>query len=106
MGKTLEETRMNFLQILNITHPTCSFTITNPDDYSTIVWDSENTYPLPDEDYLVEWGLRITSDYAIYRKKAYPDIGDQLDALWKGGSAAEDMKAQVQTVKDTYPKPE
>lgn len=42
--------------------------------------------------------------YIDRRRKAYPSIGDQLDALWKGGQAAEDMKKKVQKVKATHPK--
>ncbi len=40
------------------------------------------------------------------RKQEYPSIGDQLDALWKGGDAAAEMLAAVQAVKAKYPKPE
>jgi hypothetical protein len=39
------------------------------------------------------------------RQVAYPSIGDQLDALWKGGDAAAEMLAKVQAVKAKYPKP-
>lgn len=53
------------------------------------------------------------SDYREKRRKAYPDIGDQLDAMWKMLSAvnpktpeAEAMLAEVQAVKAKYPKPE
>lgn len=42
----------------------------------------------------------------ILRSVEYPSIGDQLDALWKGGEAAEEMLAKVQAVKSKYPKPE
>ena len=38
------------------------------------------------------------------RKDAYPDIGDQLDAMWKGGAEADAMKALVNKVKSDYPK--
>ena len=33
-----------------------------------------------------------------------PPIGDQLDALWKGGAAAEEMLAQIHAVKARHPK--
>ena len=36
--------------------------------------------------------------------RQYPPIGDQLDALWKGGAAAEEMLTQIQAVKARYPK--
>jgi hypothetical protein len=42
--------------------------------------------------------------YIIKRQREYPPIGDQLDALWKGGEAATEMLAKVQAVKNKYPK--
>jgi hypothetical protein len=50
--------------------------------------------PLPEETYIEK------------RKREYPPIGDQLDALWKGGEAAAEMLSKVQAVKAKYPKPE
>lgn len=48
----------------------------------------------------------INSQYRLLRAPEYPSIGDQLDALWKGGEAATAMLAQIQAVKAKYPKPE
>jgi hypothetical protein len=42
--------------------------------------------------------------YIAKRQSEYPTIGDQLDALWKGGDAATEMLAKVQAVKTKYPK--
>jgi vacuolar-type H+-ATPase subunit B/Vma2 len=42
--------------------------------------------------------------YIAKRAQEYPSIGDQLDALWKGGAEAEAMLAKVQAVKAKYPK--
>jgi hypothetical protein len=42
--------------------------------------------------------------YKSKRQSEYPPIGDQLDALWKGGDAATEMLAKVQAVKTKYPK--
>ena len=42
--------------------------------------------------------------YIANRAAEYPPIGDQLDALWKGGAEAEAMLAKVQAVKAKYPK--
>jgi len=42
--------------------------------------------------------------YIAKRAAEYPPIGDQLDALWKGGDAAAEMLAKVQAVKNKYPK--
>jgi hypothetical protein len=46
------------------------------------------------------------TEYRRHRAMEYPPIGDQLDALWKGGDAAAAMLAKVQAVKTKYPKPE
>ena len=42
--------------------------------------------------------------YSYARKAEYPPIGDQLDALWKGGEAAAEMLAKIQEIKNKYPK--
>ena len=42
--------------------------------------------------------------YIDLRVAEYPPIGDQLDALWKGGDAAAEMLVIVQAVKNKYPK--
>jgi hypothetical protein len=42
--------------------------------------------------------------YTELRQKAYPPIGDQLDALWKGGQSQADMKLIIDGVKATHPK--
>ena len=44
--------------------------------------------------------------YKRQRVTEYPPIGDQLDAVWKGGDAAAEMLATVMAVKAKYPKPE
>ena len=43
--------------------------------------------------------------YRELRAKAYPPMGDQLDALWKGGQDMAAMKAAIDKVKSDYPKP-
>lgn len=45
-------------------------------------------------------------DYYAKRRDAYPALGEQLDALWKGGQEAADMLTKIQAVKAKYPKPE
>lgn len=46
------------------------------------------------------------TQYRINREREYPPIGDQLDALWKGGDAATEMLQKIQAVKEKYPKPQ
>lgn len=49
--------------------------------------------------------LKVKQNYAELRRKEYPAIGDQLDALWKGGEALEAMRQQIVAVKEKYKKP-
>jgi len=43
--------------------------------------------------------------YAEQRKKEYPPIGDQLDALFHAGVFPQEMADKIQAVKDAHPKP-
>jgi hypothetical protein len=43
------------------------------------------------------------NEYQRKRKLEYPDIGDQLDALFHAGVFPTDMAAKIQAVKDKYP---
>ena len=76
---------------------------------------SEGNIPFTAEEE-AEWDARESTiateivelaktQYQRDRAKEYPPIGDQLDALWKGGEASTTMLAQVQAVKAKYPKP-
>lgn len=49
--------------------------------------------------------LLLAEDWYELRADEYPSIKDQLDAMWKGGAAADEMAARVQAVKDKYPAP-
>ena len=44
--------------------------------------------------------------YKDDRKRAYPEIGDQLDDLFKQGAFSKDMSDKLQQVKTDHPKPE
>lgn len=50
-------------------------------------------------------GAEAKVAYRELRAKAYPPMGDQLDALWKGGAEQAAMKAVIDKVKSDYPKP-
>ena len=43
--------------------------------------------------------------YKEKRKFAYPEIGDQLDDLFRQGAFSEEMTAKLQQVKTDHPKP-
>ena len=47
----------------------------------------------------------IANRYKYLRKNAYPDIGDQLDDLYKKGAFSDEMAAKIKKAKDDNPKP-
>ena len=47
---------------------------------------------------------RLATEYQRQRAAEYPPVGDQLDALFHAGAFPEEMAAQLQAVKDKYPK--
>lgn len=74
--------------------------------HSSMVW-----VDCPDECRALDWTYADGEftppkpvSYVALRLMEYPPIGDQLDALWKGGDAAAEMLAKIQAVKDKYPK--
>lgn len=91
----------------------CEPTINHKSHY--VVGDSFVEFPQKPSEFhewnwqSLEWvendGLVATA-YIHKRKVAYPPIGDQLDALWKGGDALTQMQGQILAVKAAYPKPQ
>ena len=84
--------------------PKAEFTIRGDD----LIWlDTNQTKPTDSE-----ISTEITRLQAEYNAKAYqrnrqpeyPDIGDQLDDLFKAGAFSTEMAAKIQAVKDKYPK--
>jgi len=67
-----------------------------------IAYDADNN--IVEYDKAAVDALLASKEYITKRAAEYPTIGDQLDALWKGGDAAAEMLAKVQAVKNKYPK--
>lgn len=61
--------------------------------------------PSPFCDWDGEAWIESPMGYRARRAEAYPPIGDQLDAIWKGGAEAEAMLLQILAVKAAFPKP-
>ena len=80
----------------------------NGNDYKNLEWlDSVQIKPSKidvDSEILRLQTAYDLAEYQRLRAPEYPPIGDQLDALWKGGEAAEAMLQQIQAVKSKYPK--
>jgi hypothetical protein len=97
---------MNITEALSSLCPNAKW-VTND---GVIDWQSPDIVQPTDAEIQAEIA-RLQADhdakqYQRDRAAAYPSIGDQLDALWKGGDAAQAMLEQVMAVKTRYPKPE
>jgi len=69
--------------------------------FENLVWhDKIQKKPTAEE---VEQAWK-SMQYKRNRVKEYPSIGDQLDAIWKGGKDMEEMKAKIDAVKSKFPK--
>ena len=90
---------------LNTLRPNAKYNLIGH-EYAGLDWmDAEQTKPTEAE--INAEVLRLQADYDLklyQRLRKYPPIGDQLDALWKGGAAAEEMRATVMAVKTKHPK--
>lgn len=89
--------------------PGASFSIA-ASGYSSLDW-TDNNIEKPTEDkfndaLLLAKTLLDSEKYQVLRLQEYPAIGDQLDALFHAGVFPPEMAAQIQAVKDKYPKPE
>ena len=80
--------------------------------YDSLVWgepdDSDMPKPTREEFEAKRVELqnaRDNSQYARDRAEQYPDIGDQLDDLFRAGAFSDEMAAKIQAVKDANPKP-
>jgi len=83
----------------------------NGDDYEGLIWFDENELPPPSEDEISQKIEELKAEYELtqyqrQRVPEYPSITDQLDALFHAGVFPPEMAAQIQAIKDKYPKTE
>lgn len=103
---------MNIAQAIAYLYPSAS----PLDDFRIAVENGEQrieywglSTPIPtDEELQVAWeayqAQMAATAYKAKRAAEYPGIGEQLDALFKAGLMPKDIAAQIQAVKDKYPK--
>jgi hypothetical protein len=94
-------------QALKNLSPDGRWTIYN-DEVTSIEWLSTEISKPTDAEIEAEVArLQAEYDsqqYARDRAAEYPAIGDQLDALFHAGVFPAEMAAQIQAIKDKYPK--
>tara|TARA_R100001082_G_scaffold100793_1_gene70063 strand:- start:558 stop:857 length:300 start_codon:yes stop_codon:yes gene_type:complete len=85
--------------------PGAECTIRGTGSDEVITWlDSKQTQPTTSEINAEITRLQALEDYQKPRREQYPDIGDQLDDLYKQGAFSADMAAKLKKVKDDNPK--
>ena len=99
---------MNIVNALFSLRPGAQWAV-NGNTYDGIQWLSPDI-PKPSEDEIAQEIERLKAEherteYQRQRKPEYPSIGDQLDALFHAGVFPPEMAAQIQAIKDKYPKP-
>ena len=95
----------NYKQILDWKYSGCNFTISDPLDYSTLVWNDSSEKPSQETLETKIELIKVSELNSVRQTRAneYPSIQDQLDILYHGGYDA--WKAVIQAIKDKYPKP-
>ena len=91
---------------INSLTPGAECTIVGTGSDEVITWlDSKQTQPTTSEINAEITRLQALENYQKPRREQYPDIGDQLDDLYKQGAFSADMTAKIKKVKDDNPKP-
>ena len=98
----------SIVDALNRLRPNAQWTFAGDFTYACLEWqDGSSTKPTEAEvvaAIAVVDTEYVRNEYQRLRAPEYPPVGDQLDALWKGGDAAAEMLTRVQAVKAKYPK--
>ncbi len=90
----------NLAKALTRLAPTAQYVIRGEE----IEWHSTDVQQPTAEQIQAELAAMDAEKYREERAAEYPPIGDQLDALFHAGVFPADMAAQIQAVKDKYPK--
>ena len=88
--------------------PKGKFIWTDTSKWSGLNW-IDSSVPKPTEAEVDAEVIRLTNlekanEYKDKRRAEYPDIGDQLDDLYRKGAFSDEMAAEIKKVKDKHPK--
>jgi hypothetical protein len=103
---------MNYKLILQRKYPTADWSMANPQDYDTLVWN-ETQWPKPSKEWFEQKQAKFiegeNNAAILNRKEAYPQVVDQLDMLWHGMNDDESKRIEpfysaIKAIKDQFPK--
>jgi uncharacterized protein (DUF2225 family) len=97
---------MNITKALKELCPNCSFSVID-EDYNKIIWNNNNSLPLPTKEVVEAKALEITNRDAHIskRNRAYPSIQEQLDLqYWDKINNTDTWEQAINAVKAKYPK--
>jgi hypothetical protein len=102
----VDQMMYNYKEILDWKYASSDYTITDAFDYDTLVWNDSTEKPSREflENKIDVIKASQTNVVRVNRAGEYPSIGDQLDALFHAGVFPPEMAAQIQAIKDKYPK--
>ena len=94
------------LNYLNKKPDTLGLSQSNP-PHTITLWEGGDKQPT-DAEINKGWtdykAAQAAIAYKAKRKSQYPEIGDQLDDLYKKGAFSDDMAAKIKKLKDDNPK--
>jgi hypothetical protein len=103
---------MNNIELSNAIHslaPIARFRIEGEQIWANVEWLDDTPPDLSQAQVQAELerlqAQELANQHQSIRRKEYPSIGDQLDALFHAGVFPAEMAAKIQAVKDKYPKP-
>lgn len=96
---------MDIAKVLLLIRPGAEWSLRGT-TYDDLEWHDKKQKKPTKTELNAGWKKLQALSYRDQRASEYPAIGDQLDALWKGGKDAADMLAKVKAIKDKYPKPD
>lgn len=102
---------MNNIELSTAIHsldPSIRFRIEGEQIWENVEWLDETPPNITQEQAEAEvarlQAQELANQHQDQRRKEYPSIGDQLDALYHAGVFPADMAAKIKAVKDKYPK--
>ena len=98
----MDKTDKNAIALLK-KYPNAKFSI--GETYDSLNWKDKEISKPTEAEFNAALEEYNSKQYQRDRAPLYPNIGDQLDDLYKQGAFSDEMAAKIKKVKDDNPKP-